>query len=107
MLTQLLTLRHRSFRIGCMNQEEILRLFSGVFGCSVLLLVVALAILVWWKIFDKAGYGGAYGLLMIIPIVNFVMLLILAFGRWPVLREVEELRRQVQPAPQVHPPQNI
>ncbi|EGD50802.1 hypothetical protein TheetDRAFT_2406 [Thermoanaerobacter ethanolicus JW 200] len=43
--------------------------------------------IIWWKIFDKAGYGGAYGLLMFIPIVNFVMLLVLAFAEWPVLRD--------------------
>ncbi|ADV79309.1 hypothetical protein SAMN04244560_02495 [Thermoanaerobacter thermohydrosulfuricus] len=42
--------------------------------------------LIWWKIFDKTGYGGAYGLLMFIPIVNFIMLLVLAFTEWPVHR---------------------
>lgn len=44
--------------------------------------------LIWWKIFSKAGYSGAMGLLMAVPFVNFIMLLILAFGDWPVQKEL-------------------
>ena len=60
-----------------MNEEEIIGLFTGVFGCSLILLVLVLAVLVWWKIFAKAGYGGAFGLLMLVPGVNMVMICIL------------------------------
>ena len=88
-----------------MNQEEIIGLLTGVFGCSLILLVLVLAVLVWWKIFAKAGYGGAFGLLMLVPGVNMVMICILAFGKWPVLRELEELRRQRQPMQPVAPQQ--
>jgi len=79
-----------------MSEEEIVglfSLFSGVVGCGLALLVLVLAVLVWWKIFAKAGYGGALGLLMLVPGVNVVMICILAFGEWPVLRELKELRR--------------
>ena len=82
-----------------MSEDEILglvSLFSGFFGCSLVILFLLLVVLVWWKIFTKAGYGGAFGLLMLVPGVNLVMICILAFGKWPVLREVEELRRQQQ-----------
>jgi hypothetical protein len=90
-----------------MSEEEIISLFSGVFGCSLIILFLVLAVMVWWKIFAKAGYGGAFGLLMLIPVVNLVMICILAFGKWPVLREVEELRRQVRSTPQSPQPQNV
>ncbi len=50
---------------------------------------------IWWMIFKKAGYGGAMGLLMFIPLVNFIVLLILAYGKWPVLRELEQYRQQL------------
>jgi len=64
---------------------------------TIIVVVLALAfnILIWWMIFKKAGYGGALGLLMIVPLVNLVLLLILAFGKWPVLRELEQLRHQL------------
>jgi len=80
-----------------MSEEEILGLFSifsGVIGCGLALLVIVLAVLIWWKIFAKAGYGGALGLLMLVPGVNLVMICILAFAEWPVLRELKELRER-------------
>ena len=43
----------------------------------------------WGKIFSKTGYGWALGLLMLIPIANLIMLLVLAFGDWPVLKELK------------------
>ena len=63
---------------------------------STVLILGALAILIyalsWCRIFTKAGHHGALGLLMLIPGVNLVMQMTLAFGRWPVEREVRELR---------------
>jgi hypothetical protein len=59
------------------------------------LAVLVLAIICWWKIFEKAGYGGAMGLLMAVPIVNLVMFLVLAFGEWPVVQEMRRLRRDL------------
>ncbi len=53
-------------------------------------------IVAWWKIFSKAGYSGALSLLLIfIPIANIIVFLILAFGRWPVQKELDALRQQV------------
>jgi hypothetical protein len=43
-------------------------------------------------LFVRAGHPGAYGLLMLVPGVNVIMLLILAFGRWPIERELRALR---------------
>ncbi len=71
------------------------RFFAGVSTLVyvvVSLLVLILAIVIWWRIFSKAGYSGALGLLMFVPIANLVLLLVLAFGTWPIEQEVERLR---------------
>src|SRR5260370_41890349 len=64
---------------------------------SLIFSVVAIifSAVVYWRIFSKAGYSGAMGLLMFIPIANIVVLCILAFGEWPIYRELNFLRQQV------------
>jgi hypothetical protein len=49
--------------------------------------------LVWWKIFSKAGHPGPLGLLMFVPFLNLIMLCVLAFGEWPIQRELEHTKR--------------
>jgi hypothetical protein len=63
---------------------------------SVISLVIFIfAIIIWWRIFAKAGYSGALGLLMFVPLANIIVLLVLAFARWPIQKEVALLRQQV------------
>jgi uncharacterized membrane protein len=58
-------------------------------------LILTIAIIwIYCKIFAKAGYCWALGLLMLVPIVNIIMLCVLAMGDWPVLRELRQLRQQ-------------
>ncbi len=57
-------------------------------------------IIIYWKIFSKAGYSGAMALLMLVPIANIIALCILAFGNWPILQELNALRQRVGSAPQ-------
>ena len=69
----------------------------GVVELIILLMVASIAVLVgvlWWKIVGKTGYSGWMGLLILLPVVNLVILLILAFGEWPIHRELEELRQR-------------
>ncbi len=44
------------------------------------------------RILAKTGYSGALGLLMFVPFANFILLLVLAFGTWPIETEVRRLR---------------
>jgi len=82
---------------------------------SLIFSVVAIifSAVVYWRIFSKAGYSGAMGLLMFIPIANIVVLCILAFGEWPIYRELNYLRQQVvlgdqySPFRQEFPPQKF
>lgn len=57
----------------------------------IVLIVVAVFVLLlllpYWRIFRKAGFNPALSLLMIVPLVNIIMLYVLAFSEWPSLRK--------------------
>lgn len=70
-----------------------------VIAVAIFLLIVLLALLVvtavvYCKIFHKAGYHWALGLLMLVPIACLIMPFVLAFGHWPIQKELEKLRKQ-------------
>jgi len=50
------------------------------------------AIIIYWRIFSKAGYSGARSLLMLIPVVNLIIIIMFAFSEWPIQRELNQLR---------------
>ena len=39
-----------------------------------------------WRVFSRAGFKGAIGLLFLVPVVNFFALLYLAYKDWPVAK---------------------
>ena len=53
------------------------------FGPLMMLVVAGLIILPFCFIFRKAGYSQWLGLLMIVPVINFILLYFLAFSEWP------------------------
>src|SRR5215467_15405755 len=61
----------------------------------VILAVAGLCVWAYWRIFTKAGYPGAMGIMMLIPLLNVIMLFFLAFSEWPVLKELKALRERV------------
>ena len=61
-------------------------------------IVLIVGLILWCKIFSKTGYSWAFGLLMFVPIANVVMLFVLAFGDWPILRELRLLKQMQPPA---------
>ncbi len=56
--------------------------------------ITILALVVYCKITAKAGYHWAWGLLMMVPIANLILLLYFAFAEWPIQRELRQLRQQ-------------
>lgn len=89
------------------SQVQSIQAAAGVgatIGLVIALLSVVFAIIIYWKIFSKAGYSGAMSLLMLVPIANIVMICILAFGEWPVLRELNELRQRASMGGSGYPP---
>jgi hypothetical protein len=59
------------------------------FGPLMMLVFAALIILPFWFIFAKAGFPAWLSVLMVVPVVNLIMLYILAFSAWPNLREMK------------------
>ena len=62
-------------------------------GVLFVLGIVAVKIVICCSIFSKAGYCWALGLLMLFPLVDIIMVFILAFGDWPVRRELRLLKQ--------------
>jgi len=50
-----------------------------------LLIFVALVMIPYWMIWKKAGFSPWLSLLMLVPLVNFIMLYVLAFSEWKVV----------------------
>ena len=73
--------------------------FAPVMGGVLMILIVlvvlfltALQIFVFCKIFSKAGYSWALGLLILVPLGNVIVPIYLAFADWPALRELRGLK---------------
>ena len=69
----------------------------------VFLAIFILQLVMAWRIAVKAGFSGPLSLLMLIPLVNFVILLIFAFGEWPIEAQLKALRGGVPPGTAVVP----
>jgi len=77
--------------------EYVPSVFIAIFitlGILLALLVTIIKILIYCKIFSKAGYHWALGLLMLVPIANIIMPFVLAFGDWPVHKELRLMKQQ-------------
>jgi uncharacterized membrane protein YhaH (DUF805 family) len=70
--------------------EAIGLLVFALFGLA----IAAFMLWVWARIFSSAGYSGWMCLLMIVPLANIIWLLIFAFSKWPVVRELETYRQR-------------
>ena len=70
----------------------------GLGGPEVAAIVVLslFVILPFWKIFSKAGFSRLMSIAMLIPLLNFVMLLFLAYSEWPILKELKALKQKTQ-----------
>jgi len=80
------------------NAEPVLIVFATLFVALLVLISLALNLLIWCKLFSKAGYSWALGLLMLLPIVSIIMTFFLAFADWPIRRELRLLKqRQEKP----------
>ncbi len=49
-------------------------------------ITMILPVIAFWRICSKAGFSGALGLLMLVPIANIILPLYIAFAQWPALR---------------------
>ncbi len=80
-----------AFRHGPGPMELILILFIAF----IVLTFTAIKVFSFCRIFSKAGYSWAFGLLMLLPFSEVVIPLILALIDWPVCKELR-LSKQEQ-----------
>jgi uncharacterized membrane protein YhaH (DUF805 family) len=71
----------------------------AIFLVLLSLAAVVIKAVICCRIFHKAGYAWVLGLLMLVPVAGMVMPFILAFGHWPIERQIEELLQQQKGAP--------
>ena len=79
------------------NFEQIAPFVSIMFAVVFVivgLIVAAIKVWIFCRVFSKAGYSWALGLLMMVPIANIIMPFVLAFGDWPICRELRQLRER-------------
>jgi hypothetical protein len=84
-------LAHTHYRPGAVPVFIILLILFGLF---VGLICVAIKVLIFCKIFSKAGYNWALGLLMLVPIADIIVVFFLAFADWPVQKQLRKLKQQ-------------
>jgi len=82
------------FRCCPSGPEPICAIILIILVLFAMLIVTAIKVIISCKIFSKAGYNWALGLLIILPIVDVVMVCFLAFSDWPILRELRQLKQQ-------------
>ncbi len=76
--------------------------FVSLMAVPIGLLVLAsigVTILIYCRIFTKAGFPWALGLLQLVPVLNLVMRIYLAFADWPVQRELRQLKQHTGAGP--------
>lgn len=62
---------------------------AGVVLLQLIFFLIGLAIIVipFWKIYSKAGFSKWLSLLMIVPLINLIVLYVVAFSAWPAQRQ--------------------
>jgi hypothetical protein len=71
-------------------------IFTLIVLFVILAAIIVLTAVIWCKLFSKAGYHWATGLLMLVPIANVIMPFILAFDEWPIEKKLRQFRQQAQ-----------
>ncbi len=58
---------------------------TGIWRFISILLIFILIIWIYGRILNKAGHSRWWVLLIFVPIVNFIMIWVFAFTKWPRL----------------------
>ncbi|MDD5326721.1 MAG: hypothetical protein PHY02_02780 [Phycisphaerae bacterium] len=83
--------------VGAQSGSDIapvVAIFFVFLAALFILVIIAIKLMIFCKIFSKAGYSWALGLLMLVPIANIIMAFYLAFADWPVNKELRELKQK-------------
>lgn len=73
--------------------NQSLSIIGGLLTIFIVFLVMMVVFIVpYFKIYQRTGQSGWMALLQFIPLINIIMLYILAFGNWPIEDEMRQLR---------------
>lgn len=64
-----------------MDSVAIIRIVAGL----MFILMIPVLILPYWKIFQKAGFAPALSILMVVPLVNLIVIYVVAFSDWKTI----------------------
>jgi len=84
------------------DNNAVLGMFAGLWlvWSLICIALIVLSLVVNWKIAEKAGFPGAYSLLMLIPVANLIVVILFAFTEWPVTAQLRAARGGgIQPQP--------
>jgi hypothetical protein len=61
---------------------------------EIIILVVVCLLVIWplWRICSKAGYSGWLSISLLVPFLNYAVVLYLAFAEWPIERELKQFK---------------
>jgi hypothetical protein len=69
-----------------MDQNQLHAIQAMMIFMPFFLLIVAVIVIVpYWFIWKKAGFSPWFSLLMFVPLLNLIMLYVLAFSEWKVV----------------------
>jgi apolipoprotein N-acyltransferase len=57
----------------------------GISGLFMIVVYAAVVVVPFYQLWKRTGHNGWLSLLMLIPLVNLIMLYVLAFKQWPAL----------------------
>ena len=64
----------------------------GIPEMFVIVVILLVTIVPFWRIVSKTGLPGVLSLLFLIPFANIIMLFVLAFTKWPIEKELADLK---------------
>jgi hypothetical protein len=87
------------------QQQQAMHMMAMMLPMIFLFWIVGAAIVIvpFWQIFKKAGMAPGLSFLIVIPLVNLVMLYVLAFSEWKVV-PVSMMQYPPQYPPATYPP---
>jgi hypothetical protein len=77
---------------SCLSLPHNVSTFFAVVGVF-FIFVFVFSLICQIKIISKAGYSGWYVLTAFVPILNIVMFIVFAFGKWPIQTRLENAER--------------
>lgn len=66
--------------------------FASIFLVALFAVTLIVLAIAFYRLYQKAGFSGAIGLLMLVPVVNLGVALYLAFAEWPVLTDLARVK---------------